>query len=92
MPKAFQPSHVVARHALRLEAIEKVTTQVGVSRSGFPHVIEDHQDRMAYGNERAFPAAAAGQPAILRSQIGIWWDLPPRWLAPGFALASDCLA
>jgi len=71
MAEAFQTLDVVAGQTLGLEAIEKVSTQIGVSRSCFEHMIEDHQDRMAHGNLSAFPPAVTRQAAILRGQVTI---------------------
>ena len=57
--------------ALRLETIKEVAAQVRVTLSCIEHVIEDHEHRMAHGNQSAFLSAAACQAAVLRGQVAI---------------------
>jgi hypothetical protein len=57
--------------AIGVASDEAVATKVGVVAVAGKQVPGDHQDRVAHCDRRLLPPDAAGQPPVLRRQVGV---------------------
>src|SRR5215831_1971263 len=62
---------MVSFYPLRLELVEEIAAQLLIGRAPLEHMVEDHQDRMAHGNQGPFLPPSARQTSVLRRQVGL---------------------
>ena len=62
---------MVSFHTLGLELVEEIAAELLIGRAPFEHRVEDHEDRMAHGNQGPFLPPSARQTPVLRRQVGL---------------------
>ena len=62
---------VIAREAIRVEAIEVAAAQLAIRLAVAEHVVGDHEDAVGDGDDGLLVAAPLDEPAVLGGEIGV---------------------